>query len=185
MNASPLKSTTAGKDYSVFRDSVLRYAGYANEVGESFRYQFPRAVLPSYVVAFGYCLSDATATGYHCYHRDRIHDGDNSASATAKVWKETFQVTADAMVWQTLASVLIPGATINAIVRCSRSAIQLASQNGMAQRFVPAVIVTNATLKNWFPTVVGLSSIPFIVKPIDSLVDEILDHSLRAVWKEQ
>jgi hypothetical protein len=25
--------------YNVFRDSALRYAGYANEVGESFRYQ--------------------------------------------------------------------------------------------------------------------------------------------------
>jgi len=25
--------------YNIFRDSALRYMGYANEVGESFRYQ--------------------------------------------------------------------------------------------------------------------------------------------------
>jgi nitric oxide synthase oxygenase domain/subunit len=29
----------AKKDYNVFRDSLLRYMGYANEIGESFRYQ--------------------------------------------------------------------------------------------------------------------------------------------------
>ncbi len=26
-------------EYNVFRDSPLRYMGYANEIGESFRYQ--------------------------------------------------------------------------------------------------------------------------------------------------
>jgi hypothetical protein len=26
-------------EYNVFRDSYLRYMGYANEIGESFRYQ--------------------------------------------------------------------------------------------------------------------------------------------------
>jgi hypothetical protein len=26
-------------EYNIFRDSALRYMGYANEVGESFRYQ--------------------------------------------------------------------------------------------------------------------------------------------------
>lgn len=29
----------AKKPYNVFRDSPLRYMGYANEIGESFRYQ--------------------------------------------------------------------------------------------------------------------------------------------------
>lgn len=27
------------EDYNIFRDSALRFMGYANEVGESFRYQ--------------------------------------------------------------------------------------------------------------------------------------------------
>ena len=29
----------AEAEYNVFRDSTLRYMGYANEIGESFRYQ--------------------------------------------------------------------------------------------------------------------------------------------------
>jgi hypothetical protein len=29
----------AAEEYNVFRDSALRYMGYANEIGESFRYQ--------------------------------------------------------------------------------------------------------------------------------------------------
>ena len=42
----------------LFRDTWLRYLGYANEVGESFRYQAPWAVKPSYAIAFGYVLAD-------------------------------------------------------------------------------------------------------------------------------
>ena len=53
-----------GDKYNIFRDSLLRYCGYANEVGESFRYQYPRLVVPSYVVAFGYCLADSMSAGY-------------------------------------------------------------------------------------------------------------------------
>ena len=37
-------------DYDIYRDSLLRYAGYANEVGEAFRAQesdqFSRSKLP-------------------------------------------------------------------------------------------------------------------------------------------
>ena len=42
----------------IWRDTPLRLLGYANEVGESFRYVFPRLVVPSYAVAFGYVLAD-------------------------------------------------------------------------------------------------------------------------------
>ena len=33
------KDQKAEAEYNVFRDSALRYMGYANEIGESFRYQ--------------------------------------------------------------------------------------------------------------------------------------------------
>ena len=64
---SKAHKTKGKEDYNVFRDSLLRYMGYANEVGESFRYQFPRFVVPSYVVAFGYCLADAATSGKKSY----------------------------------------------------------------------------------------------------------------------
>lgn len=38
-------------EYNVFRDSALRYMGYANEIGESFRYQVskPHAAFHSFL----------------------------------------------------------------------------------------------------------------------------------------
>ena len=44
--------------------------GYANEVGESFRYQYPRLVLPSYAIAFGYCFADAAYESYQVMAED-------------------------------------------------------------------------------------------------------------------
>ena len=43
----------------LYRDTPVRYLGYANEVGESFRHLFPRLVKPSYGVAFAYVFADA------------------------------------------------------------------------------------------------------------------------------
>lgn len=36
-------------------------------------------------------------------------------------------------------------------------------------------------LRRWAPTVIGLGVIPFIVHPIDALVDSVMDRSTR-VW---
>jgi len=52
------------EDYDIFRHSLLRYMGYANEVGESFRYIFPSLVKPTYTLAFGYVFSDAIDKSY-------------------------------------------------------------------------------------------------------------------------
>ena len=40
MSAQPSKSDAENNssEYNVFRDSPLRYVGYANEIGESFRH---------------------------------------------------------------------------------------------------------------------------------------------------
>ena len=46
-----------GGDIDYWRNSSLRYLGYANEVGEAFRHQAPAAVKPSYGLALCYvCL---------------------------------------------------------------------------------------------------------------------------------
>ncbi len=70
------------------------------------------------------------------------------------------------------ASVLIPGATINLIVRSSRFA--------MAQT---AIGIPSAA-KKWVPTFCGLGSIPFIVHPIDNFVDYVMDNSIRKWIKD-
>ena len=46
------------KEVDLFRDTPLRYMGYANEVGESFRYMAPWFVRPSYGIAFAYVFAD-------------------------------------------------------------------------------------------------------------------------------
>ena len=56
-----------GKAVDIWRDTPVRLLGYANEVGESFRYVYPRGVAPSYVLAFGYVLADTQDKAWKQY----------------------------------------------------------------------------------------------------------------------
>jgi len=150
-------------EYNVFRDSALRYVGYANEIGESFRYQFPRFVIPSYVMAFGYCGLDALSTGHREWTRIEKSAGENTKSREFNAARATL----DTLLWQTFASVLIPGGTINIIVRSVRFA--------MARTAFPS------TIRTWLPTAAGITSIPFIIHPIDDFVDFAMDNTSRKI----
>ena len=89
-----------------------------------------------------------------------------------------------------LASVMIPGAVINTVVRASRIAVtratilpiltkKLAKTTSISsQHFAQSSSIATFIAK-WFPTMTGLGSIPFIVHPIDSFVDILLDNSTR------
>jgi fission process protein 1 len=151
-----------GDSYNIFRDSPLRYLGYANEVGESFRYQFPKFVTPSYIVSFGYCFADAASSGHAAYDK-----ASAVSSPTAKT--DAVVSTVDTLIWQSLASVAIPGAIINAIVKASRFAV---AKSPMA---LPTLIST------WLPTAVGLGSVPLIIHPIDGAVDLLMDSTYRKI----
>uniref|UniRef100_A0A7S2MFK8 Mitochondrial fission process protein 1 n=1 Tax=Helicotheca tamesis TaxID=374047 RepID=A0A7S2MFK8_9STRA len=159
-------ATEIGEDqYNIFRDSPLRYMGYANEIGESFRYQFPKFVVPSYILAFGYCGMDALSAGYRVWKQPpkSFNNGTSlSSSKEAQIAIATF----DTLLWQSLASVMIPGATINLLVKASRLTVS-------------RTIILPTMLSKWAPTGVGLGSIPFIVHPIDTAVDYALDNSVR------
>ena len=154
--------TATDEEYNVFRDSAVRYLGYCNEVGESFRYQFPRLVAPSYVISFGYCIADAVTSGKKAYAFAK-DDNPKTAKADAVV------STVDTLLWQSLASVCLPGLAIHQIVKVSRFAV---SRSPMA---VPVAIST------WMPTFVGLGSIPLIIHPIDEFVDYLMENSFRKV----
>lgn len=146
---------TQVEEYNIFRDSFVRYLGYTNEVGESFRYQFPRFVVPSYMLAFGYCFADSVTSGQKAY---QTSNQNKSVALLA---------TADTLLWQALASVMIPGATINAMVKATRYVLRQAPPS------VPATVTT------WLPTAIGLGSIPLIVHPIDQGVDYFMEHTFR------
>mmetsp|Transcript_30222 Transcript_30222/g.69280 ORF Transcript_30222/g.69280 Transcript_30222/m.69280 type:complete len:128 (-) Transcript_30222:2898-3281(-) len=72
----------------------------------------------------------------------------------------------DTLLWQTFASVLIPGATINLIVRASKFAIAGSR-------------IASPSIRKWFPTFMGLGSIPVIIHPIDNFVDLALENTTR------
>lgn len=147
------KSTSSGldSDVDIWRETRLRYAGYTNEVGESFRPLFPRFVRPSYAIACAYVLGDTW---------------DKRRRCVALNVNPTRQ-TVDTFVWQILASVMIPGVVINRTVAFTRALVNL--PQGLPRRVV-----------QWTPTVTGLAIIPLIIHPIDRAVDYAMDTTFRA-----
>mmetsp|Transcript_13773 Transcript_13773/g.44915 ORF Transcript_13773/g.44915 Transcript_13773/m.44915 type:complete len:160 (+) Transcript_13773:18-497(+) len=134
------------KQSDIYRDGLLRYAGYANEVGESFKPLIPRgAYLGSYAVSAAYVVGDAQDK----YRRQ--HDATAASIEGAK-----------ALAWQGLASVILPGFTINRIV-------------ALASRLAPP---PTTRLGRYAPTAVGLACIPLIIRPIDRAVDLAMDTLL-------
>jgi len=150
------------EEYNVFRDSAVRYLGYANEVGESFRYQFPRLVVPSYAISFGYCIADALTSGIKTYE---FAKEDNIPTAAV----DSVVSTVDTLIWQSLASVFIPGLAIHQVVKASRFAVT------RIPMVLPVAVCT------WLPTFVGLGIVPLIIHPIDEFVDVLVENSFRKV----
>ena len=110
LNSEPW--TMPEKEKDIFRDTPLRYVGYANEVGEAFRPIFPRFVVPSHGLAFLYVGADSISKTNDTFKR----------GSSMKVTTATF---VDVLVWQTLASVLIPGKVINMVTAFSTQATSL------------------------------------------------------------
>ncbi len=153
-------SISNSSDSDPFRDTSIRYLGYANEVGESFRPIFPRLVIPSYGIAFAYVGADAI----HKSLKARNNGSDRST---------IIRIGTDALLWQTLASVLIPGKVIQII---TSSAVHV------FQSDTKIVKSLSKSVRTWSPTVIGLTTIPFIIHPIDNAVDYLFEHSIRKWW---
>merc|ERR1712032_1720212 len=73
---------------------------------------------------------------------------------------------ADALIWQTIASVALPGFTINRFVTLAEIGCEAQAEAG-------------SFVAEYFPTILGLSMIPIICKPLDELADYGLDATLR------
>ena len=148
-----------GTHVDVFRDTWVRYLGYTNEFGESFRAFIPKSVyLGSYAVASAYCVADSAAKGM------ATSDAGGSPIDVA-------DVAAEALVWQGFASVVFPGLVINRVVSGYAS---------MASRLL-------TTLPRFFKLVpprvgavaAGLAAIPLIINPIDRVVDSGMEVAYR------
>ncbi|GFS40574.1 mitochondrial fission process protein 1 [Trichonephila inaurata madagascariensis] len=131
-------------EIDIYRDTPVRLLGYANEVGESFR-----------------------AFGFHVPAKKILQDGSLLLDAADSARTKKLATSAiDTLVWQTLASVAIPGFTINRL--CAGSMYLLKKHSKLP-----------STTRKWTTVAVGLGSIPFIVKPIDHLVDALMNNTFR------
>ncbi|XP_059054815.1 mitochondrial fission process protein 1 [Achroia grisella] len=138
----------------IFRDSWVRYLGYSNEVGESFRPVLPVSVVrASYGVAFAYVLTDTVDKGWKMVQKDGRP-------------KQVLLETGDAFIWQTLASIIIPGLTINRLCAFSQRTLSRYHKIPLAARNIITVSI-------------GLASIPLIVGPIDRGVSMLMDATYR------
>ncbi|KAK6047006.1 hypothetical protein COOONC_15489 [Cooperia oncophora] len=100
------------RQIDLYRDTPIRYLGYANEIGEAFRSMLPvNAVRATYVVALGYACADALDKSNKAYKLYR----NNPEKRRTKV----AIAAGDTFLWQALASVAIPGFTINRICHFS------------------------------------------------------------------
>jgi len=143
---------TAYKNVDPYRETSLRYMGYANELGEAFTSYLPDWGLPaSYCVAASYVMFDTIDKGQKAY---------DAAEEEDKVI-DTLRISTETMTWQMLASVFWPGSIIRVIVNMA------AHMAGNDHQFLP--------------TLVGLAAIPLIIKPIDTTVDKLMETSISKV----
>jgi len=151
------------KEVDIFRDTLLRYCGYANEVGEAFRALTPKAfVHGTYVVASVYVLADATDKAIKANKKTYADDSKRTAAVAVGF--------VDSLVWQAFASVIVPGFTINRV--CAGSLY------GMG-KVIPKVPLNT---RKWITTFIGLGMIPLIIHPIDNGVHYVMDHSIRKAY---
>ncbi|CAL1689143.1 unnamed protein product [Lasius platythorax] len=107
------------EEVDLYRDTYVRYLGYANEVGEAFRSLVPKSIVWfSYALSSGYVLADTVHKGVKVYQAD----------ATSQRTKNVLLSTSDTLIWQTFASIIVPGFTINRIC----AAVQFAQRKNHA-----------------------------------------------------
>lgn len=151
--------STSLKQVDPYRETSLRYMGYANELGEAFTSYLPDWGLPaSYCVAASYVLFDTLDKGQKAY--EGADEGEKIQDAV--------RISAETFTWQMLASVFWPGSIIRVIVNLSADIVS--SNNLDIEPFF-----------HFLPTLVGISAIPLIVKPIDTTVDRIMETSISKI----
>ena len=154
------------ESYDIYRDSPLRYMGYANECGEAFAAWLPPFGVPAtYGVAAVYVLADTF---------------DKAIKANKeKGMKEGVIVGLDTVTWQMLASVFWPGSFIRVMVNATNLLVSKLS----ADLSLDVGGLDAETIEKALPTAIGLMTIPFIVKPIDKTIDWAMEESVTKVLR--
>ena len=175
----------AGADVDVWRDTPVRYLGYANEVGEALAAFLPGWGVPfSYAVALSYVLADSVDKAA----RQRGCFDAASALECSRPWARgkpglasacVAHDFADAISWQCLASVFIPGSLIHLTVGLATRLAEAGPARDAAEAAAAALRLAPDDLQRAAPTAVGLLAIPFIVEPIDAATHKAMDATVR------
>jgi len=111
-----------------------------------------------------FCCNSQTKIEIHLIYCVR-HVQKSWATDTERKTQVLYAVV-DTVIWQGLASVAVPGFTINRI--CYLSNILLRNTTSL----LPGT-------RKWTVTAIGLSAIPFIIHPIDRAVDLLMNRTFR------
>ena len=122
----------------------------------------PKSVyLGTYGVSSLYVLGDAIHKGTQAFERSKASSRSDLSTAV-----HVGNAVVDTALWQSAASVVIPGIVINRIVYFTTIAVKrLPSKGGVFGK--------------WAGTAAGLCAIPLIIHPIDSGVDYVMDGTYR------
>ncbi|EFO23906.1 hypothetical protein LOAG_04576 [Loa loa] len=149
-------------EVDIYRDTAIRFLGYANEIGEAFRAWIPaNAVRLSYVVAMGYVFSDTADKSRKTYQLNYLNNKERSRAVAFRA--------IDTLIWQSLASVVIPGFMINRVCYLSTKLLSWSTKWPLK-------------IQKLTSTLLGLCTIPFIVKPIDTAVEIGMESSIRKFY---
>jgi hypothetical protein len=129
-----------------YRETSLRYIGYANEIGEALENYLPDWGLPaSYCVTGSYVLFDTLDKSQQTYE-----------TSDEKKLEETLFITTETLCWHLFASYYWPGGVIGFVVN--------------------TIKFLSGTDNNSIPTVMSILMIPYIIRPIDEIVDKLVEN---------
>jgi len=176
MTGSPVE-----KKYDIYRDSILRYAGYLNEIGEAFRPLVPGTiVIASYVLALTYVGADAVSKGIDAGKLTPVVPEEDRTFYNSFVGCTT-AAAIDTLSFQLLASIFFPGFIINRwVTLCGYLTHDVLDTSFVGDGFaLGPYTVDAAAIADGLPTLMGLLLIPIIVTPLDALTEKILDTTIR------
>lgn len=140
--------------FDPYRETSIRYMGYANEVGEALENYLPDWGLPaSYCVAATYVMFDTLDKGQKAF----------DTAPREERFEESLKASTETFIWQILASLFWPGG----VIRLTVNIIDL---------LIPGD-------DEYISTVLGILLIPVIVRPIDEFVDDIMEDSVSKVLR--
>lgn len=138
---------------------TLRPTAYASEVGEALRRVTPLWFVNSmYGASILYVLVDTGVSTVSAYKNNEKQVISNRKHAAI--------VCADQIVWHTFASMVLPAVTIHTIVKYAGKLLR-------GTRYASVL-----------PAVIGLTSIPFIIHPLDNSVTSVMDKIVRPFYSE-